>query len=276
MNPKLKKMFKISLIVCVTLFGLFFIFITSLGVWLINKKSYVEIPRELLLPNSNLQNKDEKPNSTNLLEALPESSESSKAEQNSDTEDYVKKYNSDYQSIKKDPVRMAIMMVQVVNFFEKVGADLHATAAPSMCNFICGDALLDERIADTVGLPYLVDFYQHEKNRAFEDFEFRRDAEAFYQVSKIFPLELREAMLKVLTSRNEGTLEQAEYVIQAQYYVAIAVSKFNKYKAQIDRLDKTMEALKSLRKTCGNQPENLVQERCEKALVEGPLFVSLE
>ena len=120
MNPKLKKMFKISLIVCVTLFGLFFIFITSLGVWLINKKSYVEIPRELLLPNSNLQNKDEKPNSTNLLEALPESSESSKAEQNSDTEDYVKKYNSDYQSIKKDPVRMAIMMVQVVNFFEKV------------------------------------------------------------------------------------------------------------------------------------------------------------
>lgn len=279
MNPKIKKFFKISLIIVISIIGLFFISITGAGVWLIKSKAHSEIPQDLLptvkqaTPEASAVKENTVTTSSDVSTSL---SVDSGAIELSKAEALKKKYNADYQKDKKDPAKMAIMMVQILDFFEKVNEDLKKTSALPLCSNICEQSIFDEEAANVVGLPYLVDFYDQEKNRAFEDFQFRFGVASMSQLAKLINKDFREISMKVLIAQKENTVVQAAYVVKLQYETAKIVAYLAQHEKELDKSGKFFDDMEQLGKQCDKQPKDELKKQCESLLIQNPIFTNLE
>lgn len=169
----------------------------------------------------------------------------------------------------KEAIRIGSRNIDIFSSFDDFIATV-GTPSRSLCSTVCNPSRLDKERLNTDGVAYLIEFYEQERSRAFEDPLFRLRYEEIRFLSQLVPTSLRKVVARIDQSHNQEKLNRLALALQLEFAVAQEATGFYMRAESYKQEDRKLKDLRDLVESCQHgAPHKKVISECHSQWENG-------
>lgn len=127
--------------------------------------------------------------------------------------------NVNPQTVKKGNTNVLLQQAEFFDQINKMYEEYQDSHQPSICKIICSEShfLINEKKSKT--FAYVKEFYDQEKNRAFEDIKFRLLLEEMHSIARLFPSDILNFVIELESFEHMSEIEKVAFSVKAQAFL---------------------------------------------------------